>query len=71
MLQVESLAGRVDRRSPAVSDVLRAMLRPQSRLYWIGHVGGDVERVIAEANARSWHEGLNTHPSSCSSLLSS
>jgi hypothetical protein len=53
VLPVELLAERVDRRSPAVSDALRTMLRPQPRLYWIGHVGGDVERLIAEAGVEA------------------
>ena len=50
VLPVELLAQRVNRRSPVVSDALRAMLRPQTRLYSIDNVGGDVEQVI-EASA--------------------
>jgi hypothetical protein len=46
-LPVELLAEGIDRRSPAVSDALRSMLRPQTRLYSITNVGGDVERLAA------------------------
>jgi hypothetical protein len=46
VLPVELLAERIDRRSPAVSDALRSMLRPQTRLYSIDNVGGDVERLV-------------------------
>jgi hypothetical protein len=46
VLPVELLAERIDRRSPAVSDALRSMLRPQTRLYRIDNVGGDVERLV-------------------------
>jgi hypothetical protein len=46
ILPVELLAEAVDRRSPKVSDGLRAMLRPQTRLYNIGGYGGDVERLL-------------------------
>ena len=49
VLPVELLAKGVDRKSPAVSDALRALLRPQARLYWIGTVAEDVERLIAES----------------------
>jgi hypothetical protein len=52
VLPVELLAERVDRRSSMVSDALRSMLRPQTRLYWIGNVGGDVEALVAAAVAR-------------------
>jgi hypothetical protein len=45
VLPVELLAERIDRRGPAVSDALRSMLRPQTRLYRIDNVGGDVERL--------------------------
>jgi hypothetical protein len=51
VLPVELLVGDVDRRAPEVSDALRSMLRPQSRLYSIRDHGGDVESVIA-ANAQ-------------------
>jgi hypothetical protein len=47
VLPVEPLAESIDRRSPRVSDGLRAMLRPQTRLYNITAYGGDVERMIA------------------------
>jgi hypothetical protein len=46
ILPVELLAEAVDRRSPKVSDGLRAMLRPQTRLYNISYYGGDVERLL-------------------------
>jgi hypothetical protein len=46
VLPVELLVADVDRRSPKVSDALRAMLRPQTRLYNISASGGDVERLI-------------------------
>jgi hypothetical protein len=46
ILPVELLASGIDRRSPRVSDGLRAMLRPQSRLYNITGYGGDVERLV-------------------------
>ena len=49
VLPVELVAKGVDRRSPIVSDTLRAMLRPQARLYWIGSVSADVEQVIEAA----------------------
>ena len=51
VLPVELLAERIDRRSSMVSDALRSMLRPQTRLYSIGNVGGDVE-ALAEASRR-------------------
>ena len=47
MLPVELLAEGIDRASPEVSDELRAMLHPQTRLYRIDNVGGDVERLVA------------------------
>jgi hypothetical protein len=47
VLPVELLRERVDRRLPVVSDALRSMLRPQTRLYRIENVGGDVERLVA------------------------
>ena len=47
VLPVELLVEGVDRRAPVVSDALRSMLRPQTRLYSIRDFGGDVERVIA------------------------
>jgi hypothetical protein len=51
-LPVELLAERIDRRSPGVTDALRSMLRPQTRLYSIDNVGGDVERLaLAGAHA--------------------
>jgi hypothetical protein len=46
VLPVELVLGDVDRRSPRVSDGIRAMLRPQTRLYNISGYGGDVERLI-------------------------
>lgn len=46
VLPVELLAAAIDRRSPRVSDGLRAMLRPQTRLYNISGYGGDVERLV-------------------------
>lgn len=46
VLPVELLATAIDRRSPRVSDGLRAMLRPQTRLYNISSYGGDVERLL-------------------------
>jgi hypothetical protein len=46
VLPVELLAESIDRRSPRVSDGLRAMLRPQTRLYNITAYGGDVERLL-------------------------
>ena len=46
VLPVELLAADIDRRSPSVSDGLRAMLRPQTRLYNISSYGGDVERLV-------------------------
>lgn len=50
VIPVELLAADIDRRSPSVSDGLRAMLRPQTRLYNITASGGDVERLITNAN---------------------
>jgi hypothetical protein len=47
VLPVELLAVGVDRRAPVVSDALRSMLRPQTRLFSISDFSGDVERVIA------------------------
>jgi hypothetical protein len=46
VLPVELLAAAIDRRSPRVSDGLRAMLRPQPRLYNLSGYGGDVERLL-------------------------
>ena len=46
VLPVELLAEGIDRRAPLVSDALRSMLRPQTRLYRIDNVGGDVERLV-------------------------
>jgi hypothetical protein len=46
VLPVELLAEDVDRRSPRVTDGLRAMLRPQTRLYNISGYGGDVEHLL-------------------------
>jgi hypothetical protein len=46
VLPVELVVASIDRRAPIVSDGLRAMLRPQSRLYNISGYGGDVERLI-------------------------
>jgi hypothetical protein len=46
ILPVELLSGSIDRRAPIVSDGLRAMLRPQTRLYNISGYGGDVESVL-------------------------
>lgn len=46
ILPVELLLEAVDRRSPKVSDALRAMLRPQTRLYNITGYGGEVERLL-------------------------
>jgi hypothetical protein len=53
VLPVEFLAGRIDRRAPIVSDGLRAMLRPKTRLYNISGYGGDVERLIGRDMSRS------------------
>ena len=50
ILPVELLASAIDRRSPKVSDGLRAMLRPQTRLYNISGYGGDVERLLGNGN---------------------
>ncbi len=46
VLPVELVASDIDRRAANVSDGLRAMLRPQTRLYNISSYGGDVERLI-------------------------
>jgi hypothetical protein len=46
VLPVELVAANIDRRAPIVTDGLRAMLRPQTRLYNISGYGGDVERLI-------------------------
>jgi len=46
VIPVGLLAEGIDRRSPQVSDALRSMLHPQTRLYRIDNVGGDVERLI-------------------------
>ncbi len=47
VLPVELLAEGIDRSSPEVTDELRSMLHPQTRLYRIDNVGGDVERLVA------------------------
>ncbi len=47
VLPVELLAAGIDRRAAIVSDALRSMLRPQTRLYSIKSVGGDVEQLVA------------------------
>jgi hypothetical protein len=49
VLPVELVAGDVDRHDRLVSDGLRAMLRPQTRLYNITPYGGDVERLVGGA----------------------
>lgn len=46
ILPVELLAAAIDRRSPRVSDGLRAMLHIPPRLYNISGYGGDVERLL-------------------------
>jgi hypothetical protein len=46
ILPVRLLAADIDRRSPKVSDGLRAMLRPQSRLFNISGYGGEVEALL-------------------------
>jgi hypothetical protein len=46
VLPVELLVEGVDRRAAVVSDALRAVLRPQTRVYSIRDCGGDVESVI-------------------------
>jgi hypothetical protein len=51
ILPVELVAAAIDRRSPVVSDGLRAMLRPQTRLYNISGYGGDVERLLGDFEA--------------------
>jgi hypothetical protein len=51
VLPVELLAADVDREARDVSDGLRAMLRPQSRLYNITGYGGDVERLLGNAGS--------------------
>lgn len=51
ILPVEVLAAAIDRRSPRVSDGLRAMLRVQTRLYNISAYGGDVERLLGNEPA--------------------
>jgi hypothetical protein len=66
VLPVALLAADIDRRSAVVSDGLRAMLRPQGRLYNITAYGGEVELLLgnevepAFARDRSgepWTEG--------------
>jgi hypothetical protein len=52
ILPVELVASNVDRRSPGVSDGLRAALRSQTRLYNITSYGGDVERLIRAGPSR-------------------
>lgn len=57
VLSVEMLLADVDRHGPDVSDGLRAMLRPQTRLYNISGYGGDVERLLGgEASTDRWGE---------------
>jgi len=46
ILPVELLKSSVDRRSADVSDGIRAMLRPQTRLYNISAYGGDIEDLL-------------------------
>lgn len=46
VIEVELLADRIDRHGPRVSDAVRSMLHPQTRLYRIDNVGGDVERMV-------------------------
>jgi hypothetical protein len=54
VLPVELVAADIDRRDRIISDGLRAMLRPQTRLYGITGYGGDVEGLMAAAGpARS------------------
>ncbi|MBA2382262.1 MAG: hypothetical protein H0V73_09150 [Chloroflexi bacterium] len=54
ILPVKLLVAAVDRRSPRVSDALRASLRVQTRLYNITAVGGEVERLLGrEAPTRT------------------
>ena len=52
VLPVELLAADIDRRAQNVSDGLRAMLRPQARLYNISGYGGDVERLLGNEPPR-------------------
>ena len=47
VIPVELLAEGIDRAAPEVTDELRAMLHPQTRLYRIDNVGGDVEQLVA------------------------
>jgi hypothetical protein len=49
LLPVKLLVGDIDKRSPRISDGLRAMLRPQSRLFNISGYGGDVEALLGVA----------------------
>ena len=51
MLPVDLMTERIDRNSRRVSDALRSMLRPQTRLYRIDNVGGDVEQLVATTAA--------------------
>jgi hypothetical protein len=57
VLPVALLAADIDRRAPQVSDGLRAMLRPQTRLYNISGYGGDVERLLGNEPAASARAG--------------
>ncbi len=66
VLPVELLAERVDRRAPAVSEALRAMLRPQTRLYTIRNYGGDVEEVVRHVGRRQPHQQVQGAPSASS-----
>jgi hypothetical protein len=49
MLPVDLLAEGIDRHGPNVTDALRSMLHPQTRLYRIDNVGGDVERLLSRS----------------------
>ena len=53
VLPVVLVSASIDRRAPNVSDGLRAMLRPQTRLFNISGYGGDVERLIGGDVRRS------------------
>ena len=62
VLPVKLLLESIDRRAPAVTDGLRAMLRPQTRLYSITGYGGDVERLLGRFDpidraGAPWMEG--------------
>ncbi|HUQ77530.1 MAG TPA: hypothetical protein VM427_01490 [Patescibacteria group bacterium] len=62
VLPVELLLGAVDRRSSKVSDGLRAMLRPQTRLYNITAYGGDVERLLGRESPTRATTGMSRDP---------